>query len=335
MHPRAHHASIVSALLLAGCATVVAGHEKALFYSAGAGMERRSVGPGWYFHLPWNHFLIYDMRWASHREAIHIHSKDGLHLDLDVTVVVRPSADELYLLDVEAGPHFYEELVRPALFGATRDAAARFEHLAIATQTHELENAIHDALLVHLKGQHIEVAEVAIQHFDLPPEVEEAANRKAASGQLLAAKDVDLALARSDAEIKKAQRLGAIEAEGAEKRVRAEQELEQNELQLRIEQSRRKADLEKVQAEAEAVRVRAQAEADATRVRAEAERTRIAALTPANYVRLQALEGLAKAVSGGNTKLMVLPVTASGMPALFAPFLNPFGAAFNETAAAK
>jgi len=88
------------------------------------------------------------------------------------------------------------------------------------------------------------------------------------------------------------------------------------------------------QAEAEAVRVRARGEADATRLRADAERTRIATLSPANYVRMQALESLAKAASGSNTKLMVLPVTANGLPAVFAPFLNPFGATFAELSAA-
>ena len=56
--------------------------------------------------------------------------------------------------------------------------SARFNHLEIATQTHQVEEAIRIAMLEHLKGQHIELSEVAIQHFDLPQEVEVAANRK-------------------------------------------------------------------------------------------------------------------------------------------------------------
>jgi regulator of protease activity HflC (stomatin/prohibitin superfamily) len=316
----------VLCLALAGCAAVVSGNERALFYSAGSGMSKESVSPGWYWHWPWNHYEIYDIRWTSHREEIHIHSKDNLHLNLDVVVVVRPDPVELYALHTEAGPNFYDELVKPAVYGATRDACARFGHIEIATRTHEVETAIRDALLVHLDGQHIEVAEVAIQHFDLPPEVEEAANRKAGSSQLLAAKEVDLALARSDAEIKKAQVIGALEVEGAQKQLRSQQELEEADLRLRVEQAKRKADLELAQAQADEARVRAQGEADAIRLKAEAEKARIAALSQgsANYVRVQALDALARAMSGGGTKLMVFPFGKDGLPAFFAPFLNPF-----------
>ena len=39
---------------LSGCATVVEGNERALFYSASHGLSRESVGSGWYWRLPWN-----------------------------------------------------------------------------------------------------------------------------------------------------------------------------------------------------------------------------------------------------------------------------------------
>lgn len=324
--------AVAGVLSLGGCATVVEGHERALFSSASRGISHDTVGAGWYWHLPWNHYLVYDMRWQSHQEEIHIHSRDGLHLNLIVAVVVRPNPKEIYLLDLDAGPGFYQQLVRPAVFGATRDATAKFDHIAIATQTHDVEQAIHAAILEHLQGQHLEIAEVAIQHFDLPPEVEEAANRKAAASQLLEAKNVDLELAKSDAEIKKAQRKGAIETEGLERRLHAEQELEQTNAQIKIEKEKRKAELEKVEAEAEAVKIRAAAEADAIRTRAEAEKVRIAALSTgsANYVRLQAVEALAKVFGSPNLKVFVLPAGPNGLPAFLGPLMNPYGQIFGD-----
>jgi regulator of protease activity HflC (stomatin/prohibitin superfamily) len=200
--------------------------------------------------------------------------------------------------------------------------------MQIATDTHAVEKGIFAALSEHLKGKHVELSEVAIQHFDLPPELELAANRKASERQLVGAKEVELALAERDARIVSEKKRGVLEAEGMERRLRAEQQLAETTAQIQIEEEKRKAELAKAEAESEAVRIRAEAEAHAIRVRAEADKVRIQAasqnLSP-NYVRIQALEALSHAIGEGGGKLMVLPVGKDGLPGYFSPFLNPFG----------
>jgi regulator of protease activity HflC (stomatin/prohibitin superfamily) len=328
----------VSLASLSGCATVVEGHERALFYSASHGLSHEPVPSGWYWHWPWNDYITYDLRWSSHKEEIHIHSKDGLHMNIDVAVVVRPDPREIYALDVDVGPAFYDGVVKAAVFAAARDAAGKFDHMQIATSTHAMEEAIRAALVEHLKGQHVEVSEVAIQHFDLPPDVELAANRKASERQLVGAKEVELALAERDAKIASEKRRGVLETEGMARQLKAEQELAETHAQIQIEQEKRKAELAKAEAEAEAIKIRADADAHATRVAAEAERVRIQAvsqnLSP-NYVRIQALVAMAKAMSGDGTKLMVLPVGKDGLPSYFNPFLNPFGNFMGSMAGAE
>jgi regulator of protease activity HflC (stomatin/prohibitin superfamily) len=315
----------------AGCATVVSGHERALYYSAHGGLDPHPVASGWHWHLPWNDYITYDLRWTSHKESIHIHSRDGLHMNVDLVVVVRPAPNEIYALETDVGPAYYDQVVKPAVFAAARDASGKFGHLEIATHTHEVEHAIHDALVEHLRGKHVELSEVAVQHFDLPDEVERAANRTASASALLAAKDVELALAGRDAAIDQEKKRGVLEAQGIERKLRAQQELEDTTSRIRIEEEKRKAELARVQAEADAERIRAEGEAHATRVRAEAERTRVQAISQnlsPNYVRIQALDSLSKVLAAGNTKVMVLPVGKDGLPAYLSPFLNPFGATF-------
>ena len=317
-------------LSLSGCATVIAGHERGLYYSASSGMNADPVGPGWYWHLPWNGYLIYDLRWGSHKEDIHIHSKDGLHMDLEVVVVVRPNANELYRLDTDVGPEFYDQQVKPAVYAATRDASAHYTHLEIATNTHTVEHSIQEALLEHLQGQHIEVSEVAIQHFDLPAEVEAAADKKAANDQMLVARETDLKLAQRDAEVDRARRQGVLEAEALEKKLRSEQAIADAERQLQLEEVKRKAEKERVEAEAEQAEIRAKGEAESTRIHAEADKARIQAESvnlTANYVKLKSIEALSTAMSGNNAKVMVLPSGKDGLPAFFNPFLNPYGSA--------
>ncbi|HVZ74733.1 MAG TPA: SPFH domain-containing protein [Polyangia bacterium] len=311
-----------------GCATVVEGHERALFYSASKGLAREPVGGGWYWHWPWNDYITYDLRWASHKEEIHIHSKDGLHMNIDLAVVVRPDPKEIYGLDVDVGPQFYDGVVKAAVFAAARDAAGKFDHMQIATDTHAMEEAIRAALIDHLKGQHVEVSEVAIQHFDLPPDVELAANRKAGERQLIGAKEVELALAERDSKIATEKQRGVLESEGIARKLKAEQQLAETQAQIQIEEEKRKADIAKAEADAATTKIRAEAEAQATRVTAEANRVRVQSesqsLSP-SYVRLKALEAMGEALGAEGNRVFVLPVGKDGLPSYFAPFLNPFG----------
>jgi len=312
---------------LSGCSTIVDGHERALYFSARDGMKEAPVSSGVYWHMPWNSYVTYDLRWVSHSENVHIHSRDGLHMDIDVVAVVRPKANELYKLHTDCGPNWYDEVVKPALFAATRDGTSNFNHLDIATQTHEVEAAIKKALQEHLEGKHLELSEVAIQHFDLPKEVEASANKKATSNQLLAAKEVDVKIAQTEARIDQERRRGQMESVGLEERLRAEQALAQAKAEAEIEEAKRRAAKIRNDAEADAIKTRAEADATAVRARAEAEKARIAATSinlSTNYVRLKALETLAGALSQGNTKLIVTPTGKDGLPLFFSPFLNPY-----------
>ncbi len=243
------------ALAASGCATIVDGNERALYFSSVSGMHREPVRSGWYSHWPWNRFIVYDMRWTSHLEQIHIHSRDGLHMEIQVASVVRPRLSELYELDRDVGPDYYEQLVKPAVFAAARDATAHFDHMAIATQTHEVEKAIRAALVEHLGGHHLDVAQIAIQQFELPPEVETAANRKAALGQLLAAKAVDLELAQSDGQIDQARHRAESETVGLVQRLQAQQELAQAQSALEIAEAKAKADRVRADGDAAVKRV--------------------------------------------------------------------------------
>lgn len=314
-------------LALFGCISVVDTHERALLTTT-AGVTKKTFGPGWYFRLPWNHYKTYDVRWKQHEEEIDVTTKDGLHIKSTITVVSRPNPAELYELDLDVGSSYYEQLVRPALYASVRDAGAKFDHLQASKQTGEVEAAIKAALVQRLTGHHLEIDEVALKHFDLPDEVVQAANRTAASEQLLAAKQVDLDLAQKDAELAKQQRKGKLEADGLERQMRADQDLAAAEGQLKIEQAKRKSERERQEADAEVIVMKAEAEAKAVELAAEAERKRIEAtssrLTP-SYIRLQAIDALARAMSGPNTKVVVMPTGKNGLPSFFGPFLNPLG----------
>lgn len=320
-----------------GCISVVGSSQRAVVYTPSGPASKASVGPGWYFRAPWSKYVKYDVRWKRFEEEIDVRTKDGLHVKTTIAVTVRPKVSELLALDQTVGPDFYQQVVKPALIASARNSGGEFNHLEAATHTQDVETRIKQELLARVRAQSIEIGEVAVLHFDLPPEVQTAADRTAAASQLLAAKQVDLDLAQKQSDLEKAQRRGKLEADGIERQLKAEQELVAAEQQLKIEEARRKSERQKQEAEAEAIVLKAQAQAQAIRATAEAEKERIAAtsskLTP-SYIRLEAIRALSEAMQGPNTKVIVMPTGKNGLPSFFAPFLDPLGSSLTGASTA-
>jgi regulator of protease activity HflC (stomatin/prohibitin superfamily) len=326
---------LVSLITGAGCLTTVQGHQRALFFSTGSGLGKDPVRSGSYWHMPWNEYVVYDMRWTLRKEQVDVTSKDGLHLNIDVAVTVRPDQKDLYTFETELGPQYYENVVRPAMFGGARAAAARFTNFEMVTQPKEFEHAIQADCLLLLAGKRVEVSKVAIEHLDLPPDVVTAANRAAAAKKMIAAREAERELAEREGKLALQKAQATLETQALERRLKGEQDLEDATIQIRIESEKRKSELARVQAEADAITIRAEAESKAIALRAEAEKKRILAvsqnLSP-NYVRIQAIEALAKNLGAPGTKTMVLPVGKDGLPSYLGPFLNPFGPFFGAPA---
>jgi regulator of protease activity HflC (stomatin/prohibitin superfamily) len=326
---------LASSALGTACFTTVQGHERALFFSTKSGLAREPVGSGLYWHWPWNDYIVHDLRWTLRKEKVDATSKDGLHLDIRVAVTVRPDLRDLYSVETELGPQYYENVVRPAMFGGVRAAAARFSNVEMVVRPKEFERAIHDDVLSLLTGKRVELSEVAIEHLDLPPDVIAAANRAATAQQMVAAREAERHLAEREGKLALQRKQSVLETQGLERRLKAEQDLAEATMRIQIEAEQRKAEVAKAQADADAATIRAEADARGITVRAEAEKKRIQAvsqnLSP-SYVRIQALESLSKAMSGPGTRTMVLPVGKDGLPSYMAPFLNPFGPYFGQLA---
>ena len=154
-----------------------------------------------YWHWPWNEYITHDLRWTLRKEKVDITSKDGLHLNIDVAVTVRPDLRDLYSVETELGPKYYENVVRSAMFGGTRAAAARFTNFEMVTRPKEFEHAIQGDVLELLAGKRVEVSKVAIEHLDLPADVVEAANRAANAKMMVAAREAERELAEREGKL--------------------------------------------------------------------------------------------------------------------------------------
>jgi len=296
--------------LLSGCASslVEPGHRGLLFDPKNGGLQHEVLQPGYYRHgvcifSPSTCPRVddFDVTFSRRREDIHTQSQEGLTLDLKLTVVYRPIVAELYQLDTEIGPNYYDEVVGPEFRSAARGVFARHSYLDLQKKNEPIENEIEQELRRRIAGRHIEISSVLLESISYAPEIaaavrarlvgqEEAARQKAALENEAARKKRELEIKaeqeRLAAEAAAAQQKLLIEQEAMKKKLAMEQDAAQEQARIDLELKRKKAELELAQQQA--VIDKQQAEAMLAKAKADAQARIALAGAQAAEVRAQA-----------------------------------------------
>jgi len=292
---------LCAALLIGGCGSVIEpGHRGLFFDPRHGGLQHEVLGPGWHRVGVYGRLDDFDVTYSTRKEAMHTISAEGLGIDVKVSVIFRPVVSELYDLDVEIGPNFYDEVVGPEFRTATRGVFARHTYLEMQKINEKLEDEIEAEVRRRINGKHVEISSVTMEEVSFGPDIAGAIRSKLVGEQ--------------EAIRKKA----ALEADALRRKLELEQEAERQKLQaeaevLKKENERRvateQAAIDKVQAETESqVRVtKARAEAQAisllAKAHADEKRAEATTLTPL-MVQLHAYDSLAK-LGGTGTQIML------------------------------
>lgn len=299
---------LVVGLASSGCAGTVVepGHRGLLFDPKAGGLHHDILAPGYYrldsCFLRWVCPRIdqFDVSYSTHKEEIQAASKEGLGMNLSVAVIYRPIVAELYELDTEIGPNYYEEVVGPEFRSAARGVFARHSYMDLQRQNEKIEDEIEADLRRRARGKHVEVASVTIEAIRYAPEIATAIQLKLIGEQEAARQK---AMLEADALRKKVE----IETQAEQTRLRAEAAVRQKKDERTIAEEQ--AVIDKVKAEAESVLriTKAKAEAEETKVlaKADAEKRKAAAstLTPL-MVQMHAYDALSK-LGGAGTTIML------------------------------
>jgi prohibitin 2 len=358
----------------AGCATttIEPGHRGLYFEPTGGGLKREVLQPGKY-KLGWcflyctsNRVDDFDVTYSTRTEEIRTQSLEGLDIALKLSVIYRPVVTELYQLDTEIGPNYYEEVIGPEFRSACRGVFARHSYAELQRKNESIENEVEAEVRRRTGGRHVEISSITLETVSYAPEIAEKIRQKIAGEQEAARQQAAITW---DAEKKKQ----IATAEALQKKLALEQEAEQQKLELstQAETARFKAEQQlaavetqkKVtKAESEMERLRAQtaaekkvieakADAEATRqmakAHAEERRAETAGVTPME-VMVHAYDALGHLGGTGTTILLgdwahvpnfLFPRTPSLQNAFtlpFMPFMTPPAAppAAGPTAAA-
>jgi regulator of protease activity HflC (stomatin/prohibitin superfamily) len=292
---------LVLATLVAGCgSTVEPGHRGLYFDARHGGLQHDVLQPGWHRVGVWARIDDFDVTYSTRKEEIHTISSEGLTMDLKVALIYRPIVSQLYDLDVEIGPNFYDEVVGPEFRTATRGVFARHSYLDVHKNNEKLEDEIEAEVRRRITGKHVEITSVTLEDVVYAPEIANAVRSKLVGEQ------------------EASRRKAALEADALRQKLELEQAAEREKLQteadIRRKEKERKlaeeqAAIDKVQAETEAATriVRAKAEADSihllAKAHAEEKKAEAQTVTPL-VVMMKAYEALGK-LGGEGTHILL------------------------------
>ncbi len=293
-------------MLLALCAlgssgcygeTIEPGHRGLVFNPKQGGLGHEVLGPGYHKTSAGGRIDDFDVTYSTKSEQMHALSSEGLGVDLKVAVRYRPIVAELYYLDTEIGPNYYDEVIGPEFRSAARGVLARHSYVDLNKVNEKVEDEIEADLRRRTKGKHLEITAVTLEQVEYAPEIAQAVRARVAGEQEAARQKAQL---ENDALKRKLE----IERASEQDKLRTEAELrqKQNERALAAEQA--EIDKTKAQTDAQVAIVSAKAEAEAAKylARAESEKHRAQAstITPLE-VQMHAYDALAQLGGSGTT----------------------------------
>lgn len=163
-----------------GCAhaTIQPGHRGLLFDPSGGGLQHEVLMPGTHKIGMSARVEDFDVTYSTQHEKLGAITVEGLSLELEVAVIYRPVVSELYQLETEIGPSYYDEVIGPEARSTVRGVVARTSFTKLVPGCAEVEDAIETDLRRRTAGKHVEIASVVVERLDLPKEVAEAMRRR-------------------------------------------------------------------------------------------------------------------------------------------------------------
>ena len=162
----------LGALVVSGCTeyTVVEPGHRGVYFDPSVGVMRESLNPGRYAVGGGRRVHDYLVVYSRRREEVQATSRDLRALGLTIAVQYRPIVSELYQLDAELGPNYYDEVVGPEFRSAARGVFARHGAREIARENERIENEIERELQRRTQGKHVEISAILIERVTPPPE---------------------------------------------------------------------------------------------------------------------------------------------------------------------
>ncbi len=187
-----------------------AGERGVIFRPYTSGLDRENIyGEGFHIVAPWNKMYVYNVREQQREETMDVLDKNGLSINVDITVRFNPLFDQIPFLHERFGTNFINVLVVPEVRSTVRQVAGRYSAEEIySTRRQQVEGSIIEETRKTLGSNFIDMRALLIRGINLPPQIKNAIESKLTQEQEALAYEFRLAREQSEAERRR------IEAQG-------------------------------------------------------------------------------------------------------------------------
>ena len=128
---------------------------------------------------PWNKLFKYDVREQQREETMDVLDKNGLSVNVDITVRFNPMYNRIGYLHEVFGVEFVNTLIVPEVRSSVRKVMGRYTAEEIySTKRNEVENSIIEETANILKDNDIDMRALLIRSINLPPDIKAAIELK-------------------------------------------------------------------------------------------------------------------------------------------------------------
>lgn len=190
--------------------TLQPGERGVMFRPFGSGLDKEHIYiPGFHVVAPWNDLIVYDVKEQQREETMDVLDKNGLSINMDVSVRFNPVYDKIGVLHEVFGERYIEQLIVPEVRSSVRQVAGRYTAEEIySTKRQEVEQTIITETNQVLMQNNIDMRALLIRSINLPEQIKTAIENKLEKEQESLAYEFRLVSENSEAERKR------IEAEG-------------------------------------------------------------------------------------------------------------------------
>ena len=185
--------------------TINPGERAIIFRKFTTGLDKENIfQPGFHLIAPWNDVYVYEVKEQKVEESMDILDKNGLSMNIEITVRFNPNYTQIGYLHEEFGKSYVDRLVIPEVRSSARKVMGRYQAEEIySTKRNEVETTIIEETKDILAGNNVEVKALLIRSIRLPEKIRQAIDDKLKQEQEAAAYRYRLDKESSEAERKR------------------------------------------------------------------------------------------------------------------------------------
>lgn len=164
---------------------------------------------GFQFVMPWNRMYVYNVRLQQTAHNVVALCRNGLPVEIEVSIRHRPSDGKLPLLHTVVGPDYINVVVKPEIEAHVRAVVSQFEPSELYTSEGYILNLIVQGAASEIAERYISLDDLLIKRIILPPKIADSIEAKLIEEQRVFEYDFRLAQAAKEAQ-RKATEAGGI-----------------------------------------------------------------------------------------------------------------------------